>query len=78
MTIKALAQAMDISVGRLFFPYFFIKYRLSYWNLDHIYDCLIHIKNGDRYSSDDQGLLYKKQEIKYVKMKNNIFRNRWF
>ncbi|CAF5216412.1 unnamed protein product, partial [Rotaria magnacalcarata] len=35
MTVKALAQAMDI-------------------NVDHVYDCLIHIKNGDQYSSDNQ------------------------
>ncbi|CAF3568500.1 unnamed protein product [Rotaria socialis] len=35
MTVKALAQAMDI-------------------NVDHVYDCLIHIKNGDQYSSDSQ------------------------
>ncbi|CAF1376677.1 unnamed protein product [Adineta steineri] len=35
MTVKALAQAMNI-------------------NVDHVYDCLIHIKNGDQYSSDNQ------------------------
>ncbi|CAF1320627.1 unnamed protein product [Rotaria sordida] len=35
MTVKALAQAMDI-------------------NVDHVYGCLIHIKNGDQYSSDNQ------------------------
>ncbi|CAF0720514.1 unnamed protein product [Rotaria sp. Silwood1] len=38
MTVKALAQAMDI-------------------NVDHVYDCLIHIKNGDQYSSDNQEIV---------------------
>jgi hypothetical protein len=56
MTIQALARAMDINVGRFFFLIFFPENLLESLNIDHVYDCLIHIKNGDQYSSDNQGL----------------------
>ena len=56
MTIRALAKAMDINVGKRIF---FLSFLFSFlFVLDHIYDCLIHIKNGDQYSSDDQGSLF--------------------
>jgi len=56
MTVQALARAMDISVGRLYFLIFFPENWLDSFDTDHVYDCLIHIKNGDQYSSDNQGL----------------------
>ena len=56
MTIKALAQAMDIKVGKILHSIQFLRIHLIIWYIDHIYDCLIHIKNGDQYSSDNQGL----------------------
>lgn len=42
-----------------------VLHSLSY--LDHVYDCLIHIKNGDQYSSDDQGWRndWKNDEYEY-------------
>jgi len=52
MTVKALARAMNIDVGKFFF---YINLFDSF-GIDHVYDCLIHIKNGDQYSSDNQGL----------------------
>ncbi|CAF3334465.1 unnamed protein product [Rotaria sp. Silwood1] len=56
MTVKALAQAMDINVGRFFFFFVFPIYWESF-DIDHVYDCLIHIKNGDQYSSDNQEIV---------------------
>jgi hypothetical protein len=58
MTIKALAQAMDINVGQFFncFLFVFSINLILSLDIDHIYDCLIHIKNGDQYSSDHQGM----------------------
>lgn len=60
MTIKALAQAMDINVGQFFdwLLCFQLIGLVFFLDIDHIYDCLIHIKNGDQYSSDHQGLWY--------------------
>lgn len=50
----------------LFIPFFFLIYSFHLFNIDHVYDCLIHIKNGDQYSSDNQGLSYFNTNMKYL------------
>ena len=34
-----------------------------FFRSDHVYDCLIHINGGDRYSQDTQGSYKKKKTV---------------